>query len=372
MEQVVHLSGVKLGAAAEPIAALRLIGGYEIVLRGVTDLILAALGIGEAKPGHLEAGVDEVAGLAGVCEDGFVDRDRGGAVAGVLGQVGLLEAEEVVARVFGGEAMLDDESFGVAGVVAEEEREGGAGLDGGDGAVGGGLAEELEALLAVAADAGDSDHDAKEAGQAGDGELLDSDGHLGVGVVGVDLEGLLAVVAGGESLAGGGDVAVVDEGDEGGVHAAGVSAGEPGVFIGGVGLDALIAEGGDGVGEGFDAVASRLRDEDAAFGGEEGVVRVVGGVEEILVVELAKDGDHENVIGGHGILRVGGQDGLEAGEGSFIVEDVELLVALMDGRVQIEGGGVERVGRGLRPRLGLQGLRRADRSYREKTGDDKG
>ena len=77
---------------------------------------------------------------------------------------------------------------------------------GGDDAVGGGFAEEVEAFFLVAADAGDADHHAEEAREAGDGELLDADGHLGVGVVGIDLEGLLAVVAGGEALAGGGDV----------------------------------------------------------------------------------------------------------------------------------------------------------------------
>ena len=93
--------------------------------------------------------------------------------------------------------MLDDEGFRVAAIVAQKEREDGAGFDGGDGAVGGAVAEEGEAFFAVAVDAGDADDNADEAGQAGDGELLDADGHLGVDVVGVDLEDLLAVVAGG-------------------------------------------------------------------------------------------------------------------------------------------------------------------------------
>ncbi len=137
------------------------------------------------------AGIDEVAGFGGVGEDGFVDGDGAGAVAGVLGEVGLFEAEEVVVGVLGGEAVLDDDGLGIAGVVAEEEGEDGAGLDGGDGAVGGALAEEFEAVFAVAAYAGDADDHADEAREAGDGELLDADGHLGVGVVGIDLEDLL-------------------------------------------------------------------------------------------------------------------------------------------------------------------------------------
>jgi hypothetical protein len=50
-----------------------------------------------------------------------------------------------------GEAALDGERLGVAGVVAQEERERGAGFDGGDDAVGGGVAQEVEAALLVAA-----------------------------------------------------------------------------------------------------------------------------------------------------------------------------------------------------------------------------
>ena len=34
-------------------------------------------------------------------------------------------------------------------------------------------------------------------------------------------------------------------------------------------------------------------------------MRVVGGVEQVLVVELAEDERHEDVAGGHGALRVG-------------------------------------------------------------------
>ena len=56
---------------------------------------------------------------------------------------------------------------------------------------------------------------------------------------------------------------------------------------------------------GFDAVAGGRRDGDAALGGEERVVRVVGGVEEVLMVELAEDERHEDVAGGDGDLRVG-------------------------------------------------------------------
>ena len=111
VEEVEHLAGVELGAAAEPVAAVGLGGGFEVVLGGVLDVVLAALGVGEAEPGHLKAGVDEVAGFVGVGEDGFVDGDGAGAVSGVLGEVGLFEAEEIVVGVLGGEAVLDDEGL---------------------------------------------------------------------------------------------------------------------------------------------------------------------------------------------------------------------------------------------------------------------
>ena len=137
--------------------------------------------------------------------------------------------------------MLDGEGLGVAGVVAEEEGERRAGFDVGDNSVGGGFAEEVEALLLVAGDAGDADHDAEDPGQAGDGELLDADCHLCVGVAGVDFQGLFAVAARGVALFGCGDVAVIDQSDEGGVHAAGVSAGEVGVLVVGIGFEELIA-----------------------------------------------------------------------------------------------------------------------------------
>ena len=251
-----------------------------------------------------------------------------------------------------GEAFLDDEGFGVAGVVAEEEREGCAGFDWGDDAVGGGFTEEFEAFLLVAVDAGDADHHADEAREAGDGELLDADGHLGVGVVGIDLEGGFAVVAGGVALAGGGDVAVVDEGDEGGVHAAGVATGEVGVGVVGVGFDLLVGEGDGLVGEGFDAVADGLGDGDVALGGEEGVVGVVGGVEEVLAVEFAEDYGEEDVADGDDALWVGALDGLEAGEGAFEVEVVEVLEGVADLRGEVDwvgvGGWVEGLGVGRR------------------------
>lgn len=210
------------------------------------------------------------------------------------------------------------------------------------------LAQQIEAFFAVAGNAGDANHHAQDTRQTGDGKLLDADGHLGIGVVGIDLEGLLAIVAGGEALASGGDVAVVDQGDEGGMETASVSAGEVGVFVGGVGFDALLAEVGDGVVEGLDAVADGSGDGDVAFGGEEGVVGVVGGVEEVLVIELAEDEDHEDVAGGHGVLRVGGEDGLETGDGTLVVEDVEMLKALADDGIEVERVGVERIGLALR------------------------
>ena len=239
-----------------------------------------------------------------------------------------------------GEALLNDDGFGVAGVVAEKERERGAGFDGRDGSVGGGLAEEFEALLLVAPDASDADEHADEARKTGDGELLDAHGHLGVGVAGVDAECCFAVVAGGESLAGGGDVGVVDQGDKGGVHASGVAAGEVGVGVVGVGFYLLVAEGDGGVGELFDAVTSGLGNGDVAFGGEEGVVCVVGGVQEILVVEFSEDERQKDIASGDAALGIVSLDGFEPGEGAVEVEGVKVLMGFANSGGEVDGVGV--------------------------------
>ena len=67
---------------------------------------------------------------------------------------------------------------------------------------------------------------------------------------------------------------------------------------------------------------------------------VVGGVEEVLVVKLAEDEHHEDVVGGHGVLWVGSLDGFEAGERAVVVEVVEVLVCLANLRGEIDGVGV--------------------------------
>jgi hypothetical protein len=124
------------------------------------------------------------------------------------------------------------------------------------------------------------------------------------------------------------------------VHAAGVSAGEVCVCVVGVGLDLLVAEGDGGVGEGFDAGADVGGDGDVALGGEERIVGVVGGVEQVLTVELAEDERLEDVAGGDGRVRVVSLDGLETGEGAVVVEVVEVLVGLADLGGEVNGVGV--------------------------------
>jgi len=344
VEEVEHLAGGELGAAANPVAALGLGGGVEVVLRGVGDEVLSALGFGEAEVGHLEAGVGKVAGLGGVGEYALVGSDGGGSVAFVFGEIGFFEAEEIVARVFLGEAVHDSEGLSIAGVVTEEESERGAALDAVDGAFGGALSEKVETFFFVTGDAGDADHDAEEARERGDGELLDADGHFCVGVVGVEAEGLFAVLAGGESLTRRGVIAVKGKSEEGRVHALGVAASEVGVRVVGVLLDLLVAHGNDRIGELVDALVRGFGDEDVALGEYEGVVGVVGGVEEVLMVELAEDEGHQDVVSGHGVLGIGALDGLEAGESAIVVEVVEEVVGFADIGCEVYGVGV-RVGR---------------------------
>ena len=52
VEEIQHLAGVESGAMADPVAACRLGGGKDVVLGGFGDLVLAALGVGEAEVGH--------------------------------------------------------------------------------------------------------------------------------------------------------------------------------------------------------------------------------------------------------------------------------------------------------------------------------
>ena len=330
MEDIEHLAGVELGAFAEPVRAVGLVGGGEIVGGGGGSVVLAAGGFGKAEVGHLKAWIDEEVRAAGVVDNLAIDGNGSWAVALVFAEVGFFKAEEVVARVLGGEGALDGEGFCVAAVVAEEEGEDGAGFDVVDEAVSSDVAEEVEAFLLVAADAGDTDHKADDAGEAGDGELLDADGHLGVGVVGIDLEGLLGVVTGLQTLTRGGDEGVIYEGEERRVETAGVATGEEGILVVTVGLDLLVAEIGDLCGEALDALADVVGDVDFALGGEKAVVGVVGGVEKILAVKLAEDEDLKDVSLGEGAFGMGVRDGLEAGEGAVVVEVVKALVGLVD------------------------------------------
>jgi hypothetical protein len=58
------------------------------------------------------------------------------------------------------------------------------------------------------------------------------------------------------------------------------------------------------------------------------------------MVELAEDEGHQDVVGGHGILRIGALDGLEARESAVIVEVVEEVVGFANLRGEVDGVGV--------------------------------
>jgi hypothetical protein len=214
--------------------------------------------------------------------------------------------------------------------MAKEEGEGGAALHAVDDALGGALAEEVEAFFFITGDAGDSNHDPEETRERRYSELLDTDGHLGVGIVGVEAESLFAVLTRRETLAGGGDIAVIAKRNESSVHAFGISAGEVGIGVFGIGFDLLVTHGDDRVGELVDTVSCCARDNNVALGKYEGIVSVVGGVEEVLMVKFPEDEGHQDVVGGHRVLRVGALNRLEAGEGGVVVEIIEESVSLAD------------------------------------------
>ena len=51
VEEVVHFAGVELGSFAEPVGAVGLLGGLEVVGGSALDVVVAALGVGEAEEG---------------------------------------------------------------------------------------------------------------------------------------------------------------------------------------------------------------------------------------------------------------------------------------------------------------------------------
>ena len=67
---------------------------------------------------------------------------------------------------------------------------------------------------------------------------------------------------------------------------------------------------------------------------------VVGGVEQVLMIELAEDERHEDITACDGGLGVGFLDGFKPGESAGVVEVVEVLVGLADLRGEVDGVGV--------------------------------
>ena len=51
VEEVVHLAGAEFGALAEPVGGGGLESGLGVAEGGTVDVVVAALGIGEAEPG---------------------------------------------------------------------------------------------------------------------------------------------------------------------------------------------------------------------------------------------------------------------------------------------------------------------------------
>ena len=126
------------------------------------------------------------------------------------------------------------------------------------------------------------------------------------------------------------------------MHAAGVTTLKPGVCVVGIGLDALVRELNRGVIEVLDPLLFSWRHMDVlTLVGEEGVVRIVGGIEQVLVVELAEDVGHQQVVVGHGVFGVGLQNDFHARDRTVEVHDVEVLVGVANLRRQVERIGMQ-------------------------------
>ena len=66
--------------------------------------------------------------------------------------------------------------------------------------MGSGVAQQGEPLFLVTANTRDAHQHAHETRQAGDGKLLDANRHFRIGLVGVELEYLLAIITRGQTL----------------------------------------------------------------------------------------------------------------------------------------------------------------------------
>ena len=80
--------------------------------------------------------------------------------------------------------------------------------------------------------------------------------------------------------------------------------------------------------------------------GEEAVVGVVGGVEQVLAVELLKDEGVEQHDRGLRVAGVGLVVAVKAGDGARVILDVKVVVGLAHGGVVIHGVGVDGGGQG--------------------------
>ncbi len=137
---------------------------------------------------------------------------------------------------------------------------------------------------------------------------------------------------------------MIGQRNERGVETACIAAREVGARVARVDLQALLGKLRRLVGKELDAFAMSSRDVDLACGRQEGIVRVVGGVEQVLVIELTEDRHHQVVAVGHGVVRVLLDDLVEARDGAVVVKVIEVPVGVADGGVEVQwigmGGGL--------------------------------
>ena len=103
-----------------------------------------------------------------------------------------------------------------------------------------------------------------------------------------------------------------------------------------IGLQPRVAHADDLVRQVFDLLPRRLRHRHIALVGQKAVMRVVGRIQQVLVVQLAEDRRHQHVVPGHRLLRMLLRHLVEGLQRAVIVQVVELLVPLAHQRVEVQ------------------------------------
>lgn len=175
-------------------------------------------------------------------------------------------------------------------------------------------------FITAKTDEGDGDFDG--AGETANDIIVGAEDELGVGVVGIELEDALVIVAGSDGIAEGGKPGALDEAGVEGELGARNSSGIKDFDVIGVAVEFGVFE--------FFGLPDELlhtlfvRRVGGTMGeADEAVIGVLAGIDGAHAVEFADEDGGQKMVDGEGIAGVAGEDGFEIRDGGFVVEVVE-------------------------------------------------